>query len=196
MNFSGRVTPQQGDLTKLVYLDIHNDLIYTDAYYYSSDISWLASLHSLEHLDMRFVNLSTAVNWVHSVNTLPNLRVLYLRFCGLSNSIPSLQHHNLAVLERLDLSWNNFNNPAAPNWYWAVTSLKSLHIATCKLSGSFPDELGNLTMLESLEMANNNINGMIPTTLRNMCSLRMIDLSSININGDITDLIERLPNCS
>jgi hypothetical protein len=63
MNFSGRVPPQLGNLTKLVYLDIHSDFIYGYAYRfahayaytyaYSSDVSWLSSLHSLEHLDMR-----------------------------------------------------------------------------------------------------------------------------------------------
>ena len=60
MNFSGRVPPKLGNLTKLVYLDIHNDFIYGYAYRfahayaytyaYSTDVSWLSSLHSLEHL--------------------------------------------------------------------------------------------------------------------------------------------------
>nr|ACE86403.1 Cf2/Cf5-like disease resistance protein [Sorghum bicolor] len=194
MKFFGRVPPQLGNLTRLVYLDIHTD--YFHFFAYSPDVSWLENLHSLEHLDMGYVNLSAAVNWIHSVNTLPNLRVLHLSFCGLSSSIPSLQHHNLTVLERLDLSLNPFNTPVAPNWYWDVTSLKSLSIGACELSGPFPDELGNLTMLETLEMGNKNINGMIPSTLKNMCNLRMIDLIGVNVGGDITDLIERLPNCS
>jgi Leucine-rich repeat (LRR) protein len=80
MNFSGRVRPQLGNLTKLAYLDIHKDFLYADAspYAASSDVSWLASLYSLEYLDMSSVNLSAAVGWVHAVNKLPNLRALYL----------------------------------------------------------------------------------------------------------------------
>jgi len=114
---------------------------------------------------MSYVNLSAAVGWVHAANKLPNLRALYLSNCGLNSSIPSLWHHNLTVLEKLDLSGNPFNSLAAPNWYWDVTSLKILDIDECELSGSFPDELGNLTMLKALDMGWNKIEGMIPATL-------------------------------
>jgi len=199
MNFVGQVPPQLGNLTKLAYLDIHKDFYYPDALYayaFSSDVSWLASLHSLEYLDMSYVNLSAAVGWVHAVNKLPNLRALYLSSCGLNSSIPSVLHHNLTVLEELDLSNNPFNSPAAPNWYWDVTSLKFLHIDKCELSGPFPDELGNMTMLEDLDMGWNNIEGMIPSTLKNLCRLQAVYLAENNIGGDVTDLIERLPNCS
>ncbi|KAJ1261226.1 hypothetical protein BS78_09G012200 [Paspalum vaginatum] len=196
MNFSGRVPPQLGNITKLVYLDIHNHVL-DPAHTYSSDISWLTRLRSLKYIDMSRVNLNVAADWVHSVSTLPNLRGLYLRGCGLNSSTPSLlHHHNLTVLEELDLSHNPFMSPATPNWYWDLTSLKSLNIEACELSGSFPHELGNLTMLEILDMRWNNIEGMIPSTLRNLCSLQSIDLCYNNIGGDITDLIERLPNCS
>jgi len=198
VNFVGRVPPQLGNLTKLTYLDIHRHLFYARAfpYAFSSDVSWLASLHSLQHLDMGGVNLSAAVGWVHAVNKLPNLRALYLSNCGLSSSIPSLRHHNLTVLEKLDLSGNPFNSPAAPNWYWDVTSLKILDIDECELLGPFPDELGNLTMLEALDMTWNKIEGMIPSTLKNLCSLQAVYLARNNIGSDVADLIERLPNCS
>jgi Leucine-rich repeat (LRR) protein len=197
MNFMGQVPPQLGNLTKLVYLNINNFLFaVSNSYLSSSDVSWLASLHFLEHLDMSGVNLSTGVDWANVVNTLPNLRVLYLSYCGLNSSITSLQHHNHTVLEELDLSHNTFNSAVAPNWYWDVTTLKSLSISYCGFSGPFPDELGNLTMLDTLDMRSNNIEGMIPSTLKNLCSLEVVYLAQNNIGGDITDLIERLPNCS
>jgi hypothetical protein len=196
MNFIGRVPPQLGNLTNLVHLNMNNFLLAFFAYSYSSDVSWLASLHLLEHLDMSGVNLSTAVDWVHAFNTLPNLRVLYLSLCELNSSIPSLQHHNHTVLEELDLSRNPFDSPVAPNWYWEVTTLKSLSISGCGFSGPFPDELGNLTMLHTLDTGWNNIEGMIPSTLKNLCSLEVVYLASNNIGGDIANLIERLPNCS
>ncbi|KAJ1255417.1 hypothetical protein BS78_K241100 [Paspalum vaginatum] len=194
MGFSGRVPPQLGNLTRLEHLDIHSDWFY--AYAYSSDVSWLERLHSLVYLDMSDVDLRAAVNWLHSVNTLPNLSLLQLSNCGLNSSSPSLLHHNLTVLETLDLSYNPFNSHAAPNWYWDVTSLKSLSIRQCGLSGPFPDELGNLTLLETLNMGWNNMEGMIPSTLKNLCGLEWISFAPSNIGGDITDLIERLPNCS
>ncbi|CAL4910691.1 unnamed protein product [Urochloa decumbens] len=182
-------------LTRLVYLDIGVDYFF-NAYSSSSDISWLSGLHSLEHLDMTGVDLSLAADWVHSVNALPNLRVLYLYLCELNSSIPSRLHHNLTVLEQLDLSQNPFGIPAAPNWYWDITSLKSLDISYCELIGPFPDDLGNLTKLEVLSMRGNNMEGMIPSTLRKLCSLQMVDLGYNNIGGDVTVLIERLSKCS
>ncbi|CAL4903265.1 unnamed protein product [Urochloa decumbens] len=194
MNFSGRIPPQLGNLTKLVYLDMNNK--YLNSHAYSSDVSWLGSLHSLEHLDMSGVDLSAVAHWVHAVNTLPNLKVLYLSYCILNSSTASLLHNNLTVLEKLDLSDNPFNSPVAPNWYWDVTSLKSLDISFCGLSGPFPDELGNLTMLEALNMGWNDIKGMLPATLENLCSLRIIYFGGNNIGGDITDLLDRLPKCS
>jgi len=42
----------------------------------------------------------------------------------------------------------------------------------------------------------NNIEGMIPATLKNLCSLQSVYLAGNIIGGDVTDLIERLPNCS
>ncbi|CAL4910685.1 unnamed protein product [Urochloa decumbens] len=195
MNFSGRASPQLGNLTKLVHLDIRV-ASFSVYFTYSSDVSWLASLHSLEHLDMSGVDLSSATNWVHAVNNLPKLRLLYLRQCGLNTSIPSLLHNNLTVLEEIDLSMNPFNSPAAPNWYWDATSLKSLTLILCQLTGPFPDELGNLTVLQTLNMRDNYIKGMIPSTLKNLCNLQMIYLGNNNIGGDIADLIERIPRCS
>ncbi|VAH11731.1 unnamed protein product [Triticum turgidum subsp. durum] len=123
---------------------------------------------------------------------------MILSSCGLnkSNTPTSLQHHNLTVLEELDLSYNPLNSSAAPNWFWNVTSLKSLHLDGCELTGVFPEELGNLTLLETFSIEGNNIKGMIPGTLKNMCNLRSLDFSNNNISGDITEVIDRLPNCS
>jgi Leucine-rich repeat (LRR) protein len=123
------------------------------------------------------------------------LVVLILAFCKL-NAPSTVLHHNLTVLEELDLSFNSFNSPATPNWFWDVTSLRSLLLQDCNLSGTFPDELGNLTVLETFDIAFNNIKGMIPGTLQNMCNLRSLNLGGNNIDGDITEVIDRIPNCS
>jgi len=192
VNFTGRVSLD--NLPRLVYLDISNAWYVIERY--SSNISWLAHLHSLEYLDMSGVDLSAAVDWVHTVNTLPNLVILHLGSCSLNNYTPPLLHHNLSALEELDLSNNHLQSLDATNWFWSATNLKLLDLFACQLSGTFPDELGNLTLLENLELLDNNIKGMIPATVKNMCNLRYINLGYNSIGGDITDLIERLPNCS
>lgn len=126
---------------------------------------------------------------------LPNLSVLRLGTCGITSSVTSLLHSNLTSLEILDLSGNNLDGQVAKNWFWKVTSLKSLNLMFCVLSGQLPDELGNLTKLEGLYMTDNYIRG-IPSTMDKLCSLKVVDFNWNNINGDITDFMERIPRCA
>jgi hypothetical protein len=67
---------------------------YAYTYAYSTDVSWLSNLHPLEHLDMSGVHLRVSADWVRTINTLQNLRVLYLSNCGLDSSALSLLHNN------------------------------------------------------------------------------------------------------
>ncbi|KAM0888098.1 hypothetical protein ACQ4PT_028564 [Festuca glaucescens] len=193
MSFRGRVPPQLGNLTRLVQLYMGN-FLYPELY--SDDISWLGHLRSLEHLRVRSVNLSGVINWIHMVNALPNFVVLTLSSCGfhMSNAPSSLLHHNLTVLEEIDLSGSSLNSLATPNWLWDVTSLKSLSLRGFELSDTFPDELGNLTLLETFDISSNNIKGIIPGTLQKMCNLGSLSLGGNNIDGDIREVIERIPS--
>uniref|UniRef100_A0A0D3EQY1 non-specific serine/threonine protein kinase n=1 Tax=Oryza barthii TaxID=65489 RepID=A0A0D3EQY1_9ORYZ len=192
-SFSGRIPPQLGNLSNLRYFSIGSSL--DDIY--STDISWLSRLSSLEYLDMSWVNLSTIVHWVPTVNMLRSLKFLSLSCCELRTSPDSLLHSNLTSLETLDISGNRFNKHVAHNWFWDVTSLKHLDISYCQLHGRFPDELGNMTSMITLRMSgNNDILGMIPSNLNNLCNLEELSLFEININGSIAEFFERLPDCS
>ncbi|CAM0947866.1 unnamed protein product [Alopecurus aequalis] len=145
--FIGRIPPQLGNLSNLRYLNLgfyrywpsddsfHNGM-------YSTDITWLSRLTSLEHLDMSFVNISTVVQWLPVVNMLQTLKVLRLPFCQLTSSPDSLPLSNLTSLETLDLSFNNFHIHIKPNWFWDLTSLKYLDITSNGFHGQFPDEIG------------------------------------------------------
>uniref|UniRef100_A0ACD5WHF7 Uncharacterized protein n=1 Tax=Avena sativa TaxID=4498 RepID=A0ACD5WHF7_AVESA len=183
--------PQIGNLSKLVYLDISITGAFSPL-----DISWLSGMHSLEYLDTSFVDLRASDNWVHTVNTLPNLVTLKLSGCSLiTSSTPPPMHLNLTVLEELDLS-GNYLNQNALNLFRDSSSLKRLSMSNCELSTTFPDELGNLTSLETLDMLGNNLKGMIPATFKNLCNLRYLYLGQNDISGDIADLTGRLSNCS
>ncbi|XBJ21321.1 hypothetical protein VPH35_011995 [Triticum aestivum] len=196
MGFHGRVPPQLGNLSKLVQLDIHGYI--NTGRLYSDDISWLARLQSLQHLDMGSIDLTRVLDWVHAVSALLNLVALILDACWLedNNAPSSLVGHNFTLLEELDLSYNHFKGSAASYWFWDVTSLKSLNLEHGELSGPLPNELGNLTLLETFNIGNNNIRGMIPATTQAMCNLRSLNLNFNIISADITKVIDRIPNCS
>lgn len=191
--FVGTVPPQLGNLSNLRYFSLGSN---DNSSLYSTDVSWLSRLSSLEHLDMSLVNLSAVVDWVSVVNKLPSLRFLRLFGCQLSSTVDSVPNNNLTSLETLDLSLNNFNKRIAPNWFWDLTSLKNLDISYSGFYGPFPNEIGNMTSIVDIDLSGNNLVGMIPFNLKNLCNLEKFAAAGTNINGNITEVFNRLPRCS
>jgi Leucine-rich repeat (LRR) protein len=183
--FGGTIPLQLGNLSHLQYLDLSH--IY---YQCVSDLTWLPHLSSLESLDMSGLDLSSAIDWVHKINMLPNLKTLSLCECLLSSTISTLPHSNLTHLEILDLSYNPFNSLLQENWFWDVTTIKELILSACGWSGPSPGALRNMTSIEALYLDGNSISG--PVTLENLCNLQLLYLQGNNINGDI---MGRLPQC-
>ncbi|KAF7046367.1 hypothetical protein CFC21_055397 [Triticum aestivum] len=193
--FYGRIPPQIGNLSKLVYLDLNpsnnnNPL-------YSSDLQWLSHLSLLKHLDLSYINLTTVVDWVHEINMLPNLIKLYLQHTGLRSTVVVLGQSNLTALEVLDISWNNFNTPIASNWFWNSTSLSYLNLYACPFYGPIPEYIGSMASLEEVNFGGNNLmSTMIPSNFKNLCNLKILNLADSQTSGDIKELMERLPNCT
>ncbi|XP_073006795.1 receptor-like protein EIX2 isoform X1 [Typha latifolia] len=168
-NFGGSVPPQLGNLTKLLHLDVGGNY-----YLQSVDlVAWLPRLSSLKHLDLSYVNLSAAVDWVQVLSMLPtSLRVLHLFGCSLNATLASLPLYssNLTALVTLDLEYNDFQGPISDGL------------------------LGNMTSLKELRLGGNDLVGMIPETMKNLHKLKVLDLRWNQISGDIAELMERLPH--
>ncbi|XBI14900.1 hypothetical protein VPH35_057414 [Triticum aestivum] len=189
-SFVGRVPPQLGNLSNLVFLSVSDNPLYSD------DLAWLSHLTSLQYLDMSSVNLSTSVDWVHAINKLPSLKVLCLEDSDLRKSPATLSHYNLTALRVLDISGNTFQAAFSPSWVWHITTLTYLDLSQCDFRGSIPDEMGSMTSLEEVHIAEANLAGIIPPNLKNLCNLKIVDLHDSNTTGDIGELMERLPKCS
>ncbi|KAL7161840.1 hypothetical protein ACSBR2_042334 [Camellia fascicularis] len=194
--FSGAIPHQLGNLTMVRYLDLSRNFFETELR--GDNLHWVSGLLSLQHLDMSWVNLSEAVDWVEVISTLPSLVGLRLSVCDLKYSSPSTTI-NFTSLHILDLS-DNYFGPSTPEWIFSLNHLVSLDISSCfhgpipngiqnmtslkefyasvnNLNSSLPKWLFRLTDLVSLGLGFNELQGQIPIGLLNMSSLRDLDLS-------------------
>jgi Leucine-rich repeat (LRR) protein len=184
------VPPQLGNLSNLRHLGLASNYLYT------TDISWLVRLHQLEYLEMDGINLSTIDNWLHVVNMIPSLKSLSLQNCSLPRANQSLTHINLTKLEMLDLSTNYFGHPIASSWFWNITSIQLLELSSTYLYGPFPDALGRMTSLSFLGFWENGNSATMSVDLKNLCELETLGLGGSLSSGNITEFIEKLPQCS
>lgn len=197
MDFDGKVPPQLGNLSRLLYLDLDNTWKpnYHGNIVHVEDISWLLRLPLLRFLDMSGVHLGAIGNWVQAVIMLPDLRVLRLRECGLVFPRTPIVHSNLTSLEMLDLTDSGFHTINPSYWFWDVGTIRHLDLTNNEISEAFPDAIGNMTSLEVLGLGGNYLTGVKPNVLENLCNLRVLTLWSNRINQDISQFLEGFSHC-
>ncbi|CAL9088892.1 unnamed protein product [Musa acuminata var. zebrina] len=187
--FGGLIPPQLGNLSKLHYLDLggcrHSDPR-------ADDLDWLSRIPSLKYVDMSFVDLSKATNWLHQVNSIPSLEVLHLRWASLPYIPSPLPHFNMTSIIKLDISgYLNFY-PAILRWFSHASSLLYLYLFEC---GGIDIEslqmtLGALSNLKALDLQYNRIKGDIFGIVMNVSrSFKHLDLSWNSLSGDIEQVL-------
>ncbi|KAK4283087.1 hypothetical protein QN277_000082 [Acacia crassicarpa] len=202
-NFSGKIPYNLGNITNLQHLDLSmNDFQVTD-------MNWVSRLHSLQSLDMHFVDLGKAHDVFQVFYKLPSLLHLNLAGCEIHSLIPpphyspnltyvskiqvlgltdnSLESLSLDVFQNmtsiivLSLSFNNISS--LPLWFSKFHKLEELNIAYNGLRGPFPLALKNLSSIEVLDLSSNNLTGSIPSWLGEHTMLHQLMLSSNNFSS-------------
>ncbi|XP_059460964.1 receptor-like protein EIX1 [Corylus avellana] len=198
--FVGTIPHQLANLSNLHTLGIGGFSLQVD------NLEWLSHLSLLKFLDLSYVNLSKASNWLQVMNMLPSLSELHLSSCEL-DKYDHVPYVNFSSLTLLDLSSNNFVYSTF-NWMNSLTSLVTLdlsynliqipltvvHNMSClrnldlsrnNFSSTALNLFYNITTLERLGLAYNNIRGVLPRALGSLSRLTHLDLSLNHLDGKI-----------
>ncbi|KAF7840304.1 putative leucine-rich repeat receptor-like protein kinase [Senna tora] len=92
---------------------------------------------------------------------------------------------SLSELVTLELSYNKDMTGTIPDEIGNLTKLQTLILVGCGFSGSIPDSIGSLKQLSFLALNLNQFTGNIPRTLGNLSSIDWLDLADNQIEGTI-----------
>lgn len=130
------------------------------------------------------------------LQNLSSLEYVDLNSCGLKGRIP-LGIGELPRLRFLDLALNynlsaNFRALFTGSW----KSIEVLSLASNKIHGKLPANIGNKTFLMSFDLSDNNIEGGIPSTIGRLCNLVTLDVSRNNLTESLPEELDGSGTCA
>ncbi|PNT09112.2 hypothetical protein POPTR_012G025100v4 [Populus trichocarpa] len=108
-----------------------------------------------------------------------------------NNSLFSLHH-----LQKLDLSFNDFNSSHISSRFGQFSNLTHLNLSGSDLAGQVPSEISHLSKMVSLDLSWNDDVSLEPISfdklVRNLTKLRALDLSGVNMSLVVPDSLMNL----
>ncbi|XP_050156537.1 receptor-like protein EIX1 [Malus sylvestris] len=211
--FDGVIPHKLGNLSSLRYLNLSSFL---DPILKVENLQWISGLSLLKHLDLSYVNLSKASDWLQVTNMLPSLVELHMSGCRLDQT-PPLPTPNFTSLVVLYLSGNSFNSLML-RWVFSLKNLVSLYLSGCGFQGPIPSISQNITSLREIGLSYNSISldpipkwlfnqkdlalsleanqltGQLPSSIQNMTGLIALNLAWNEFNSTIPEWLYSLNN--
>ncbi|PIA36984.1 hypothetical protein AQUCO_03100020v1, partial [Aquilegia coerulea] len=204
---SGSIPSEIGNLQNLTLLNLNDNHL-------TGSIPM--SIGNLQKLQILVLNSNQLLGRLpSSIRNMSELFLLDLSNNSLEGSIASSFENR--ILQRLDLSYNNFTgsmpkleislSPRLVMLYLAhnalsgsipveVENLKSLGylvVSENRMSGQIPNAIGGCPRLEYLGLQGNFFEGPLPSSLSSLQSLQVLDVSHNKISGKIPGSLEKLP---
>lgn len=115
-------------------------------------------------------------------NTTCHVTNIEMKGMNLTGILPG-EFANLTYLQEIDLSRNYLNGTIPRSW--GQSRLVKIALLGNRLSGTIPEELGDISTLEELVLEDNLLEGNLPAKLGNLRNLKRLLLSANNFNGTI-----------
>ncbi|KAK2368158.1 putative leucine-rich repeat receptor serine/threonine-protein kinase [Trifolium repens] len=171
---SGKIPPELGNLTQLQILRLTSNN-------FTGELPMtLAKLTNLQDFRIEGNQFSGKIpDYIQNWTSIQNLMI---QGSGLSGPIPSgiSLLRNLTDLRISDLDGSEDAPLPQLN---EMTSLRTLILRNCNISGKLPDYLGTMTSLKTLDLSFNKLSGTIPSTYAAMKSSNYIFLTGNLLTG-------------
>ncbi|XP_022724902.1 LRR receptor-like serine/threonine-protein kinase GSO1 [Durio zibethinus] len=176
-------------MSSLKFLDLSRNA------FSSSTLSWLSNLNHLQFLGLK--NVSLQGNFSSAIGNLSSLTHLDVSNNQLEIIEPKCLE-SLCNLRGMDLSNNGIDHEVSEIIVslsrCSLDRLESLNIASNKLSGHLPDQLGQFKNLAYLSLYRNSISGSIPISIGKLSSLKVLDVSYNRLNATLPQSLGQLGN--
>ncbi|ORY41279.1 RNI-like protein [Rhizoclosmatium globosum] len=173
-------------LTSLEHCDLHGNRLGGRI---PEEIGSLFSLRSLDLSSCMLLGPLPAWTPPPQLASLSSLRFLNLSGNHIRGGLTAEVVGNWREMEHLNLSTNRFvvGFPEIVG-----TSLLSINLSHNELTGSIPEEIGELVNLERLDLSHNQLTGVIPPSIAKCSKLTHIYLCGNRLEGDIPAAIGEL----
>jgi len=174
---SGTISPEIGNLTDLVSLDLYDNQLTGSIPSEIGNLTnltrlWLSGNQLTGNIPPEIGNMTSLINVILSDNQLSG---------EIPVEITTLAAHSLNYLSL----WSNQLSGSILPEFGNMTNLIQLGLGNNQLTGNIPPEIGNMTNLDGVDLSGNQLSGSIPTEIGNLTNLKYLNIADCGLNSSI-----------